>query len=132
MGLSKLMRAALTVNPLARTSKAKDLAKVRTQLEKILQEGSDATAAQKATARRKLNQMDRVEARENVQRSTKASKNAPESSTKKKKLAPPNLKSLEGLPDNFNVGGVVKSRTGAQDYRSGGMVLSSVDNRKKR
>ena len=33
---------------------------------------------------------------------------------------------------NMNRGGLMKSRTGAQDFRKGGMVLSSVDNRKKK
>ena len=35
---------------------------------------------------------------------------------------------------NFSEGGVVKSRTGAHDFRmnKGGLLLSSVDNRKKR
>lgn len=33
---------------------------------------------------------------------------------------------------NLSDGGMVKSRTGPQDFRKGGMVLSSVDNRKKR
>jgi len=35
-------------------------------------------------------------------------------------------------PQNKSRGGVVKNRTGAADFRKGGMVLSSVDNRKKR
>jgi len=110
-GLSKLARAALTVNPLARTMTAKKLAQTRVRLEKILQEGSEATEAQKATARKKLDQMDRVEAREAEQRSMRASKNAPESSAKKKEaLAPPALKSLEGLPDDFNKGGTPKKK----------------------
>ena len=32
----------------------------------------------------------------------------------------------------MNKGGMVKSRTGPQDYRKGGMVLSTVDNRKNK
>jgi len=110
MGLSKLMRAALTVNPLARTMTAKKLAQTRVRLEAILKEGSDATDAQKATARKKLAQMDRVEAQENVSRSARASKNAPESAAKKEKLAPAPLQSLEGLPDDFNRGGTPKKK----------------------
>ena len=109
-GLSKLMRAALTVNPLARTMTAKKLAQTRVRLEAILKEGSEATDAQKATARKKLAQMDRVEARETEQRSMRASKNAPETPAKKKKLEPPALKSLEGLPDDFNRGGTPKKK----------------------
>jgi len=31
-----------------------------------------------------------------------------------------------------NKGGMIKSRTGSQDFRKGGMVLSTVDNRKKK
>ena len=31
-----------------------------------------------------------------------------------------------------NKGGVVKSRTGTQDFRKGGMILSSVDNRRNK
>ena len=49
--------------------------------------------------------MNKVEAGENVQRQAKQSKAAPEGASKKKKLAPPSLKSLEGLPDDFNKGG---------------------------
>jgi hypothetical protein len=30
-----------------------------------------------------------------------------------------------------NKGGAVKSRTGSQDFRKGGMVISTVDNRKR-
>ena len=33
---------------------------------------------------------------------------------------------------NKNKGGMVKSRTGPQDFRKGGMVLSTVDNRKNK
>ena len=32
--------------------------------------------------------------------------------------------------DTKNKGGMVKSRTGPQDFRKGGMVLSTVDNRR--
>ena len=32
----------------------------------------------------------------------------------------------------YNKGGAVKSRTGAQDFRKGGTVLSTVDNRKNK
>ena len=35
-------------------------------------------------------------------------------------------------PQNKSRGGVIKSRSGSVDFRKGGMVLSSVDNRKKR
>ena len=41
-------------------------------------------------------------------------------------------KSKEGRDRNFASGGTVKSRTGVADYRKGGMVLSSKDNRKKK
>ena len=34
--------------------------------------------------------------------------------------------------DTKNKGGMVKSRTGPQDFRKGGMVLSTVDNRRNR
>jgi len=34
--------------------------------------------------------------------------------------------------DTKNKGGMVKSRTGIQDFRKGGMVLSTKDNRKKK
>jgi hypothetical protein len=34
--------------------------------------------------------------------------------------------------NNKSKGGVIKSRTGPQDYRKGGMVLSNVDNRKNK
>ena len=33
---------------------------------------------------------------------------------------------------DYNKGGAVKSRTGTQDFRKGGMVISTVDNRKKK
>jgi len=33
---------------------------------------------------------------------------------------------------DYNKGGAVKSRTGPQDFRKGGMVMSTVDNRKNR
>ena len=33
---------------------------------------------------------------------------------------------------NMNKGGMVKSRTGTQDFRKGGMVLATVDRRKKK
>jgi len=43
---------------------------------------------------------------------------------------------LEEVPDRFkrklSKGGVIKSRTGPQDFRKGGMVLSTVDNRKNK
>ena len=43
---------------------------------------------------------------------------------------------LEEVPDRFkrklSKGGVTKSRTGPQDFRKGGMVLSTVDNRKNK
>ena len=110
MGLSKLMRAALTVNPLARTKKAKDLATTRTRLEAILRKDSGATDAQRKKAREKLDQMDKVEAEENIRRKAKAAKFAPESAAKKEKLAPAPLKSLEGLPDDFNRGGTPKKK----------------------
>ena len=109
-GLSKLARAALTVNPLARTMTAKKLAQTRVRLEAILKEGSEATDAQKATARKKLAQMDKVEAQENASRSARASKNAPESAAKKEKLAPAPLKSLEGRPVELNRGGAPKKK----------------------
>ncbi len=35
-------------------------------------------------------------------------------------------------PQNKSRGGVIKKRNGSVDFRKGGMVLSSVDNRKKR
>ena len=35
-------------------------------------------------------------------------------------------------PQNKSRGGVVKSRKGAADFRKGGMVLSTIDNRKKK
>ena len=35
-------------------------------------------------------------------------------------------------PQNKSRGGVAKKRTGSMDFRKGGMVLSTVDNRKKR
>jgi len=124
MGLSKLLRAALTVNPLARTATTKKLATTRTQLEKILQEGSEATAAQRKKAREKLDQMNKVEAGENVQRQAKQSKAAPEGASKKKKLAPPSLKSLEGLPDNFSIGGMA-----TKNYVN---PVKIVDNRKRK
>ena len=104
------MRAALTVNPLARTMTAKKLAQTRTRLEKILQEGSEATDAQKATARKKLAQMDREEAREAEVRSMRASKSAPKGSAREKAAAPPPLKSLENLPDDFDKGGMPKKK----------------------
>ena len=116
---------------MARTTTAKKLATTRTQLEKILQEGSEATAAERKNARAKLQQMNKIEAGENVQRQAKQSKAAPEGASKKKKLAPPSLKSLEGLPDDFNRGGMpTKKAIGPNDYRKGGMVLSTIDNRK--
>ena len=34
--------------------------------------------------------------------------------------------------NNKNKGGLIKSRTGPQDFRKGGMVLSTVDNRKNK
>ena len=34
--------------------------------------------------------------------------------------------------DPYSKGGVVKSRTGTQDFRKGGMVISTVDNRKNK
>jgi len=39
---------------------------------------------------------------------------------------------LHVFGDDFNKGGMVKSRTGPQDYRKGGMVLSTMDNRKNK
>jgi hypothetical protein len=33
---------------------------------------------------------------------------------------------------DMNKGGIVKSRTGPQDFRNGGMVISTVDNRKNK
>jgi hypothetical protein len=33
---------------------------------------------------------------------------------------------------NLSDGGMLKSRTGPQDFRKGGMVLSTMDNRKKK
>ena len=38
----------------------------------------------------------------------------------------------EGVGLDLNIGGMVKSRTGPQDFRKGGMVLSTVDNRKNK
>jgi len=35
-------------------------------------------------------------------------------------------------PPSLKKGGSVKSRSGPQDFRKGGMVLSTVDNRKKK
>ena len=63
MGLSKLMRAALTVNPLLKKTKDKDLATTRTRLEAILEKDSGTTDAQKKKAREKLNQMEKVQAK---------------------------------------------------------------------
>ena len=37
-----------------------------------------------------------------------------------------------GMFDKKNKGGLTKSRTGPQDFRKGGMVLSTVDNRKNK
>ena len=34
--------------------------------------------------------------------------------------------------EGYNKGGAVKSRTGTQDFRKGGMVISTVDNRKNK
>jgi hypothetical protein len=34
--------------------------------------------------------------------------------------------------DVYNKGGVVKSNKGSRDFRKGGMVISTVDNRKKK
>jgi len=43
------------------------------------------------------------------------------------------LKELRKAAGDYNKGGMVtKSRTGNMDYRQGGLVLSSVDNRKKK
>ncbi len=134
MALSKFLRAFLTVNPLARTGKSKSLAETKAGLEKILQEGSDATAAERKKARQRLREIAKVEAAENIQRSARQSKAAPESAAKKEKLAPPALK-IDSLPDDFNKGGsVVKKRMGAHDFRmnKGGLLLSSVDNRKRK
>ena len=110
MALSKFLRAFLTVNPLARTGKSKSLAETKAGLDRILQEGSEATAAEKKKARQRLREIAKAEAAENVQRSAKQSKSTPESAAKKKKLAPPALKSLEGLPDDFNKGGTPKKK----------------------
>ena len=38
---------------------------------------------------------------------------------------------LDKFKEKKNKGDMVKSRTGPQDFRKGGMVLSTVDNRKK-
>ena len=38
----------------------------------------------------------------------------------------------EGVGLDLNIGGMVKSRIGPQDFRKGGMVLSTVDNRKNK
>ncbi len=38
----------------------------------------------------------------------------------------------EGVGLDLNKGGMVKSRTGPQDFRKGGMVLSTMDNRKNK
>ena len=104
MALSKFLRAFLTVNPLARTGKSKSLAETKAGLERILQEGSEATAAEKKKARQRLREIAKAEDVENVQRSARQSKAAPESAAKKKKLAPPALK-IDSLPDDFNKGG---------------------------
>lgn len=37
-----------------------------------------------------------------------------------------------GMFNKKNKGGMVKSRTGPQDFRKGGMVLSTMDNRKNK
>ena len=131
MGLSKLMRAALTVNPLARTMTAKKLAQTRTRLEKILQEGSEATEAQKTLARKKLAQMDRVEAREAEVRSMRASKSAPKGSAREKAAALPPLKSLENLPDDFDKGGMPKKKKVPVIAVSVGMAEMKKDPSKK-
>ena len=39
---------------------------------------------------------------------------------------------VEDPYDVYNKGGMVKKSRGASDYRKGGMVLSTVDNRKKK
>ena len=39
---------------------------------------------------------------------------------------------VAGMFDKKNKGGLTKSRTGPQDFRKGGMVLSTVDNRKNK
>ena len=39
---------------------------------------------------------------------------------------------VENPYDVYNKGGMVKKAMGASDYRKGGMVLSTVDNRKKK
>ena len=36
------------------------------------------------------------------------------------------------MGSDMNKGGVVKSRTGPQDFRKGGMVLSTMDNRRNK
>ena len=40
--------------------------------------------------------------------------------------------SLDKKPKDYASGGMVKSRTGAADYRKGGMTLNTKDNRKKK
>ena len=52
---------------------------------------------------------------------------AVEKALKDKEAAEATLAKFEG-----NSGGMVKSRTGPQDFRKGGMVLSTMDNRKNK
>tara|TARA_S200002703_G_C3744544_1_gene229058 strand:- start:269 stop:976 length:708 start_codon:yes stop_codon:yes gene_type:complete len=154
-----------------RTPSSKAVAKVKADLQKIFQEGSDATAAQKTKARKLYRQLEEKDALDTMSARAKGADTA-RANNKKPKPArtdyvDPETGEIFGKPTKnavqaalrnararnmtarereykaylekeygveFNKGGVVKSNKGSHDYRmnKGGLLLSSVDNRRKK
>ena len=107
---SKLARASRTVPQIARTPAARVRAMKRTDLEKLIQEGSEASPAVQKAARERLREMDKAEAAENAARSARQSQ-----AQSKREVDLPKLKSemakggmANGKQHMYAAGGYVK------------------------
>lgn len=110
---SKLARASRTVPQIARTPAARVRAMKRTDLERLIQEGSEASPAVKKAARERLREMDKAEAAENAARSARQSQ-----AQSKREVDMPKLKS------EMAKGGYAKKKMAKGGYANCGASMA--------